>query len=216
MRTVHLALAAAFEFAWKCGAVVITFTLLAMMASKTADYGLSDPVERGSTQYLTMTGSEAVQVRLKPADGECSSNCTLMDERGRRLLEVAYNRFGCLCVRWGDAFPVRPCCSASRDGRYYFVAMEGTNCYELSLQQNGVSGVMVTDIGKGARYGAGYTREGELVVEPWEVGAVPGEEIGPSGNQAVAARSSGRRASASRSSEGGFRPGSIVSRTSRP
>jgi hypothetical protein len=120
--------------------------------------------------------------------GVDSSNCSLVDEHGRQLLLATYRRDGGLKVRWGDAHPVQPVYSATPEGWLQFIVMEGPNRYEVTLDPAGVSGVRAFDVHNGRYHGLGYTKNGELVDDPWLVGAVPQAERDPSERPTPAAK----------------------------
>ena len=180
MRHVYRTLAAVYEFAWKCGIVVIAVALLAAMTPGKGDGGLSPPTELDPMRTVTTTRGETVRVIMKAVDGAGVSTCMLLDDDGRQLLQATYDRYGCLNIQWGDAFPVRPFCSATRDGQISLVARNRMQCYELMLRPNGVSGVRIADYLKEDDRGLGYSRDGELVVDPWAIGLNSNEGRGSS------------------------------------
>ena len=142
--------------------------------------------ELESSRHIATTGGE-VRVSMSAVGGEAPSNCKLVDEDGRLMLQATYERGGGLKLRWGDAYPAQAFCSAARDGWFNLIVMEGTDRYELRLDPNGVSGVRATDALHGQDRGLGYTKQGELVVDPWGIGRIVSEEASAlPGNQVEA------------------------------
>jgi hypothetical protein len=172
MGSVRLALAAAYEFAWKCGVIVIAVALLPTIIPWEADEPDPGPRGRDTGSDVALIGGEA-RVSMTPPAGEDSSSCTLVDEDGRPLLRATYRRDGGLKIRWGDAYPVQPYCSATLDGWLHFIVAEGVNRYEVMLHPTGASGVRAFDVHNGDYHGLGYTKQGDLVVNPWDVGRTP-------------------------------------------
>lgn len=224
MRCVYLALIAAYELTWKCGIIVIAVALLAAMNPGEGEGGLDDPTEPKSTRLITATRDECVQVIMEASKDGISSKCMLLDEDGRQLFQAAYDRSGSLWVRWGDAFACQPCGTATRDGSISLAARSGMHRFEFLLRPKGVSGVRTCDYERDEYRGLGYTEEGELSTDPWEVGTTARQESSSFANQVAAERS--RETTTSCPSANSAPPGSratavvpansIVSKTDSP
>ena len=173
MKFARLALVSAFGVSWKCGVVVLAVAALSALAPGDGDHAQSDASGSDSIRTIAITGGESVQVVMSAPAGKGASKCMLVDEQGRQLLQVTYDKFGALEIRWGDAYPVRTRCVAVRGGWFYVDADENENRYQMIIDPEGVSGVMARDVSTGECHGLGYTQDGDLVVDPWAYKLTP-------------------------------------------
>ena len=181
MKCVCLVLSVVYGFAWKSGVIVIAVALLAAMTPGRGDDGAPDSNETYSKQHVVFADGEPVRVTMKALDGGGHSSCLLLDEDGRLLLQTTYDWHGALNIRWGDAFPAPPSCTATRDGRLSLGARQGMMLYNLMINPNGACGLRTQDYSRAEYRGLGYSQDGQLVVDPWAIGSA--------GNQVAAARS---------------------------
>ena len=171
MKYAHRALASVFGFAWKCSVVVIALALLSAMAPDDEGHAHSGSAEPAALKAF----GESVRVTLKPGAGRSDSRCMLVDEDGNQLLLASYRKDGELWIQWGDAFPVRPSCMATRDGQHSIVVMDGDFHYSFELRPNGVSGLRAVNFERGDYFGLGFTPDGKRVTDPWAIGEIPSD-----------------------------------------
>lgn len=167
MKTAHFALVAAYEFAWKCGVIVIAIALLAAMTPKDRDFASTDSPGSVPQQVVSAAEGRNVEVNMEMAEGSYFSNCSLVDERGRELLHATYNRSGGLLVQWGEAFPVRPGCTATRDGRFQLDVMNDTIRCGLNIRQDGVMNFKALGSSLDDSRAPIAVEDGKLVDELW-------------------------------------------------
>lgn len=190
MKSIYHTMAAAYEFAWKCGVIVIALALFAAMIPEERDDSPLDPTQPALARPTASAADQAVEVIMTGRGAGERSRCTLLDEDGRRLLEATYDWSGCLWVHWGDAFPVQPFCTATRDGWISLTARDRLQNYELMVRPQGVSGFRIADYLRNDYQGLGYSKNGELVFDPWPISSFALEELASCANQ-IAAASSG-------------------------
>jgi len=166
MQIARSALAVAYEFAWKCGIIVIAVALLAAMPAEDRKVASSASSRTVSPIVISNPEGDTTEVSMAVAAESLFSNCSLLDEDGKELLHVQYSRNGSLWVKWGDAFPFQPRCTSTRDGAFEAVILDRETLYRLRLRPAGVSGFTISGTSLNETYGLGITQDGELVNDP--------------------------------------------------